>query len=35
MLGAMSTWGMIATITIEEATDTEIFLAYLNHFLFP
>ena len=31
ILGAMSTRGMIATMTIEEATDTDIFLAYLDH----
>jgi len=31
ILGAISTRGMIATMTIEEATDTEIFLAYLDH----
>jgi len=35
ILGAMSTRGMIATMTIEEATDTEIFLAYLDHVLCP
>jgi transposase len=35
ILGAMSTRGMIATMTIEEATDTEIFLAYLEHVLCP
>jgi transposase len=33
ILGAMSTRGMIATMTIEEATDTDIFLAYLDHVL--
>jgi transposase len=35
ILGAMSTRGMIATMTIEEATDTDIFLAYLEHVLCP
>jgi transposase len=35
MLGAMNTRGMIATMTIEAATDREIFLAYLDHFLCP
>ena len=35
ILGAMSTRGMIATMTIEEATDTDIFLAYLDHCLCP
>jgi transposase len=35
ILSAMSTRGMIATMTIEEATDTEIFLAYLEHVLCP
>jgi transposase len=35
ILGAMSTRGIIATMTIEEATDTEIFLAYLDHVLCP
>ena len=33
ILGAMSTRGMVATMTIEEATDTDIFLAYLDHVL--
>jgi len=33
ILGAMSTRGMIATTTIEDATDTDIFLAYLDHVL--
>ena len=31
----MSTRGMIATMTIEEATDTDIFLAYLEQVLCP
>ena len=35
ILGAMSTRGMIATMTIEEATDTDIFLAYLDYVLCP
>ena len=35
ILGAMSMRGMIATMTIEEATDTDIFLAYLEQVLSP
>jgi transposase len=35
ILGAMSLDGMIATMTIEAATDAEIFLAYLDHVLCP
>ena len=35
ILGAMSTRGMIATMTIEEATDADIFLAYVEHVLCP
>ena len=35
ILGAMSLRGMIATMTIEEATDTDIFLAYVEHVLCP
>lgn len=35
ILGAMSIRGMIATMTIEEATDADIFLAYLEHVLCP
>jgi len=35
IVGAMSLKGMIATMTIEAATDTEIFLAYLDHVLCP
>jgi len=35
ILGAMSLHGMIATMTIEEATDTEIFLAYVEQVLCP
>ena len=33
ILGAISTRGMIATMTIEAATDREIFLAYLDEVL--
>src|ERR1035437_1278677 len=35
ILGAMSPRGMIATMTIEEETDADIFLAYLDHVLCP
>lgn len=35
ILGAMSTQGMIAAMTIEESTDADIFLAYLDHCLCP
>jgi len=35
ILAAMSTRGMIATMTIEEATDADIFLAYVEHILCP
>lgn len=35
ILGAMSLRGMIATMTIEEPTDTDIFLAYMEHLLYP
>ena len=35
ILGAISTRGMIATMTIEEPTDADIFLAYLDHVLCP
>jgi len=35
ILGAISTRGMIATMTIEEATDADIFLAYLDCVLCP
>jgi len=34
-LGALSTRGVIAAMTIEEATDGDIFLAYLDHCLCP
>jgi transposase len=35
ILGAMSLRGMVATMTIEEPTDTDIFLAYIEHLLYP
>jgi transposase len=35
ILGAMSSRGIIAAMTIEEATDSDIFLAYLEHVLCP
>jgi transposase len=35
ILGALSTRGMIATMTIEAATDRDIFLAYLDEVLCP
>jgi transposase len=35
ILGALSTRGMIATMTIEEPTDADIFLAYLDEVLCP
>lgn len=35
VLGAMSLRGMIATMTIEEATDADIFLAYVEQVLVP
>jgi transposase len=35
ILGAMSLSGMVATMTIEEPTDTDIFLAYVEHVLCP
>ena len=35
ILGAMSLRGMIATMTIEEATDTDIFLVYVEQVLCP
>jgi transposase len=35
ILGAMSLSGMIATMTIEEATDADIFLAYIEQVLSP
>ena len=35
ILGAMSLSGMVATMTIEEPTDSDIFLAYVEHLLYP
>lgn len=35
ILGAMSLRGMVATMTIEEPTDTDIFLAYVEQLLCP
>jgi transposase len=35
ILGALSLRGMIASMTIEAATDTEVFLAYVEHVLCP
>jgi transposase len=35
ILGAMSLRGMVATMTIEEATDADIFLAFVEHILYP
>jgi len=35
VLGAMSTRGMVAAMTIEEPTDGDIFLAYLQQVLAP
>jgi transposase len=35
ILGTMSLNGMIATMTIEEPTDADIFLAYVEHLLYP
>ena len=35
ILGAMSLGGMVATMTIEEATDADIFLAFVQHVLCP
>jgi transposase len=35
ILGAMSLNGMVATMTIEEPTDTDIFLAYLEPMVCP
>jgi len=35
ILGAMSLSGMVAIMTIEEPTDTDIFLAYVEHLLWP
>ena len=35
ILGAMSLRGIIASMTAEEATDGDIFLAYVEHILCP
>lgn len=35
LLGAMSSKGMLASMTVESATDGEVFLAYLDHVLCP
>jgi transposase len=35
ILGAMSLSGMVATMTVEEATDADIFLAYVEQVLSP
>jgi transposase len=35
ILGAMSMRGIVASMTIEEATDGDIFLAYVEHILCP
>ena len=35
ILGALNTRGVVATMTIEEATDGDVFLAYLDHCLCP
>lgn len=35
ILGAMGLRGMVAAMTIEEATDADIFLAYVEHVLCP
>ncbi len=35
MLGAMSLSSMVATMTIEEPTDTDVFLAEFEHLLYP
>lgn len=35
ILGAIGSRGMIATTTIEEVTDSDIFLAYLDKMLCP
>ena len=35
ILGAMSLSGIVATMTIEEPTDTDIFLAYVENLLCP
>jgi transposase len=35
ILGAMSAEGMVAAMTVEAATDAEVFLAFLDHVLCP
>ena len=35
MLGAVSLYGIDAVMTVEGATDTEVFMAYLEHVLAP
>ena len=35
LLGAMSTEGWLATLTVESPTDGDVFLAYLEHVLCP
>src|ERR1022692_1303196 len=35
ILGAMSLRGMVATMTIEEATDADTFLGYVEHVMYP
>ena len=35
LLGAMSSKGMLASMTVESATDGDVFLAYLDHVLCP
>jgi transposase len=35
LLGAMSTAGLVATMTVESPTDGDVFLAYLEHVLCP
>ena len=35
LLGAMSTEGLLATMTVESPTDGDVFLAYLEHVLCP
>ena len=35
ILGAMNHTGMLATMTVESATDGDVFLAYLDHILCP
>ena len=35
LIGALRVSGMVAPMTVEAATDGEIFLAYVEHFLCP